>query len=327
MADIKVLISVIIPVYKVEAYLDRCLESVVNQTYRDLEIILVDDGSPDRCPRMCDEWAKQDGRIRVIHKENGGAAQARNAGMREAHGEYIGFVDSDDWIEPQFYEILLESAQTNKCNIVECRLECYTDEESVKHYTGEEFQTRLFSTEDALREIILERQFHQTPVNKLYKAELARSIAFPEGQICEDEVWTYQVLGKGKKLASLDVVLYHYFQSAGSVMRQDYSLKRLACVSAFEGRMEYMRQHFPSLYPLACKSYLSACFFHYQMLCRYPYVDPDGTERQNLHRRFLQGDFSLLLSQANAKYKLWYRLFRFFPTFTCKIRNLLNIGL
>ena len=103
-------ISVIVPVYKVEKYLDKCVESIVNQTYKNLEIILVDDGSPDNCPAMCDEWAEKDERIRVIHKENGGLADARNAGMDIATGDYIGFVDSDDWIEPNMYEVLLKNA-------------------------------------------------------------------------------------------------------------------------------------------------------------------------------------------------------------------------
>ena len=115
-------ISVIVPVYKVEKYLDRCVESIVNQTYKNLEIILVDDGSPDNCPVMCDEWAEKDERIRVIHKENGGLADARNAGMNIATGDYIGFVDSDDWIEPNMYEVLLKNALKYDADISRCGL-------------------------------------------------------------------------------------------------------------------------------------------------------------------------------------------------------------
>ena len=105
------LISVIVPVYKVEQYLDRCLQSIVNQTYKNLEIILVDDGSPDNCPQICDEWAKRDKRIKVIHTQNRGVSTARNIGIDVANGQYIGFVDSDDWIEEDMYEFLLK-----KCN-------------------------------------------------------------------------------------------------------------------------------------------------------------------------------------------------------------------
>ena len=105
------MISVIVPVYNVAAYLDRCVKSIVNQTYADLEIILVDDGSPDQCGTMCDNWAMKDKRIKVVHKENGGLSDARNAGIEVASGDYIGFVDSDDWIEPDMYQDLLEAVE------------------------------------------------------------------------------------------------------------------------------------------------------------------------------------------------------------------------
>ena len=112
------LISVIVPVYKVEEYLARCVDSILGQTYRNLEILLVDDGSPDRCGVMCDEYASRDSRIRVIHKENGGLSSARNAAIDVARGEYIGFVDSDDWIEPETYEALLDMALTEQVKLV-----------------------------------------------------------------------------------------------------------------------------------------------------------------------------------------------------------------
>ena len=113
-------ISVIVPVYKVEPYLDRCVESIVNQTYRDLEIILVDDGSPDACPAMCDAWAARDERIRVIHTSNGGAARARNLGLMQARGDYIGFADSDDILHPEMYQKLLHALEETESDIAEC---------------------------------------------------------------------------------------------------------------------------------------------------------------------------------------------------------------
>ena len=114
------LISVIVPVYKAEKYLDKCVQSIVNQTYKNLEIILVDDGSPDNCPEMCDEWAKKDSRIKVIHKENGGVSSARNAGLDNSFGDYIGFVDSDDFIENDFYECLYDNLVENGADISFC---------------------------------------------------------------------------------------------------------------------------------------------------------------------------------------------------------------
>ena len=114
------MISVIVPIYNVEKYVNKCVGSIVNQTYTNLEIILVDDGSPDRCPEICDEWAKKDSRIKVIHKKNGGLSDARNAGMKIASGDYIAFVDSDDWIAPEMYERLLMAIKNDNSDIAAC---------------------------------------------------------------------------------------------------------------------------------------------------------------------------------------------------------------
>ena len=124
------LISVIVPIYHVEQYLTRCVESLVNQTYSNFEIILVDDGSPDNCPKMCDDWAKKNSRIKVIHKENGGLSDARNAGMQIANGDVISFIDSDDWIDPKFFEVMLNVMQDDESDIVSCGVK-WVDEDGV----------------------------------------------------------------------------------------------------------------------------------------------------------------------------------------------------
>ena len=139
-------ISVVVPVYNVEEYLDQCVESLVGQTYKNLEVILVDDGSPDNCPAMCDEWAERDNRIKVIHKENGGVSSARNAALDIASGDYIGFVDSDDWIEPDMYEILIKNAKKYDADISRCaglfdycdRSEEYNEVSSCTVYKGKD---------------------------------------------------------------------------------------------------------------------------------------------------------------------------------------------
>ena len=323
---IKPLVSIIVPIYKVEPYLRRCLDSIVNQTYTNLEIILVDDGSRDSSPQMCDEWAKRDGRIKVIHKENGGAATARNRGIAAAVGEFTVFIDSDDWIEPTMFEILLSAMQEENPDIVECRLDWFDDGEEPCRYDGSPIARRRFDTEAALEELIRERCLHQTPVNKLYRTDLVKGIPFQEGCICEDEYWTYQVFGQAKSIEFLDVVLYHYYQSAGSVMRSRYSLRRLACIEAYQKRLEYVAMRFPRLVPVANRAYLGGCLFHYQMLTLHGDVDADGKERRRLHRRFCEGDWRGLIRQASWKYKLWYQLFRLMPNVTARLRNAFKIG-
>ena len=320
------MISVIVPVYNVEAYLDRCVGSIVGQTYKDLEIILVDDGSKDRSPQMCDEWARKDARIKVIHKENGGAATARNKGISIASGEYIVFIDSDDWIESSMFEVLLNAMQEEKADIVECKLDWFGDGEEPCRYEGSPIQRILYDTGGALEELIRERRLHQTPVNKLYRRELMKGIPFEEGRICEDEYWTYQIFGQAKKIMLLDVVLYHYYQSSGSVMRAPYSLKRLACIDAYEQRLEYVSKRFPKLVSLANRTYLGACIFHYQMLSLHCDVDVSGNERRQLHQRYCEGDWRGLVQQATWKYKFWYSLFRHFPNVTARLRNAFKIG-
>lgn len=124
-------ISIVVPIYKVEAFLDRCVASLVNQTYQNLEIILVDDGSPDRCGQICDEWAKKDARIRVIHKENGGLSDARNAGIGIATGKYIAFIDSDDWVSKLYIEKLYQIMQLENGDIAECEIVRTVGEEPV----------------------------------------------------------------------------------------------------------------------------------------------------------------------------------------------------
>ena len=320
------MISVIVPVYNVEAYLDRCVESIVKQTYHDLEIILVDDGSPDQCPQICECWAQRDSRIRVIHKKNGGLSDARNAGLAIANGEYIGFVDSDDVLHCMMYETLYKVLEKTRADLVECRFQKFTVDMPTSMAVHPNAVIKEYSPEEALRGLILGTTFHQTVWNKLYSHVLIKNKLFAVGKICEDEYWTYQILGSAQKIAAVDEALYYYFQRNDSIIHT-YNKKRLDCIEAWENRKDYMSLHFPLLYPLANKAYLFACLFHFQLLCRYPQADVDGVERQKLHRRFREGDFAMLLSQVNAKYKGWYWLFWHFPNLTCKIRNFLNIGL
>ena len=161
------LISVIVPIYNVEKYLDRCVDSIINQTYKNLEIILVDDGSPDNCPQMCDDYAKKDSRIKVVHKENGGLSDARNVGMEVATGEYVSFIDSDDYISLDFYETLLETIVDNDSDIVECGVVKFYEDNSFDKYS-DDLKVTNYDTVDGLEGLINENPFKQHVWNKLY---------------------------------------------------------------------------------------------------------------------------------------------------------------
>ena len=205
------LISVIVPVYKVEKYLDRCVQSIVDQTYRNLEIILVDDGSPDNCPAMCDAWAEKDKRVKVIHKENGGLSDARNAGMIAASAEYIGFVDSDDYISNGMYQLLYENLHTNDSDVAACGVEMVFEDgnpSSLLTKTGSCVMDRT----TAMEAIVQESWLKQPVWYKLYKADLIRDIPFPVGKYHEDVFWTWRVIARAEKVSVVDTPCYFYVQ-------------------------------------------------------------------------------------------------------------------
>lgn len=239
------LISVIVPVYRVEKYLDHCIRSITEQTYPNLEILLVDDGSPDGSGAICDHWAEKDSRIRVIHQQNAGAGAARNTALDAAAGELIAFVDSDDYLHPNMFRHL-HSLMKDGVDIAECEISLTeTDELSMDDGTGAEIL--VCDTEDALRLHIQDEIFRQTPPNKLYRQECVGDIRFPEGNLIDDEFFTYRVLGNARKLAHSSACMYAYRQQPGSAMHKPYSLGRLQGLDAKLQRLSYFEERFPGL--------------------------------------------------------------------------------
>lgn len=239
------LISVIVPVYRVEKYLDRCLQSIAGQTYRNLEIILVDDGSPDGSGAICDAWAARDSRIRVIHKENAGAGAARNTGLDVATGDIVSMIDSDDYLEVHMYEHLL-SLMKDGVDIAECDI-CWTERDDLPMEDGSQAEIRVCDVEDAMRLHIRDEIFCQTPPNKLYRREMIGDIRFPEGNLIDDEYFTYRVIGNARKLARSSACMYAYRQQPGSAMHKAFSLRRLQGLEAKVQRLEYLEKKMPSL--------------------------------------------------------------------------------
>lgn len=262
------LISVIVPIYNVEAYLNRCVESIVNQTYQNLEIILVDDGSPDKCPKMCDEWAIKDSRIKVIHKKNGGLSDARNAGMKIATGKYISFIDSDDYVALDFFETLLSVMEKENSDIAECNVvKFYEDGRSEKY--SDDLAITTFDTESALTGLIAENPFHQHVWNKLYKTQLVKDIPYAVGKLNEDEFWTYQVFGRAQKVSKINKTMYHYFQRSSSIMGESYNIRRLDALEGKANRQKYIEERFPSLATQAKIDFYGSCLFAYQCVLRF----------------------------------------------------------
>lgn len=320
-------ISVIVPVYNVEKYLDRCIESIVNQTYKNLEIILVDDGSPDNCPKMCDEWAKKDERIKVIHKENGGQGEARNFGIKESTGDYIGFTDSDDVIAENMYERLLSIAKKTNADAVQCALLKFLDFKQTEFdVDNRDVQLKALTPVEAVSELLKDKITSTCPAF-LLKKDLAKSVLFDLGIINEDVMWTYRICKNSNKTVLTNEVLYFYLQREGSTMNSAYSKKRFDALDADLFKADAIKKDFPELYGKAVRGYIGSCFYHYQTLCRLKKCDEYEEYKKIIHKRFCDADLNEAYKVTDLKYKVWYRLFIKCPGLTCKIRNILKIGL
>ena len=212
----KALISIIIPVYKVEKYLEKCIQSVINQTYENLQIILVDDGSPDNCGKICDEYAKKDHRIEVIHKSNGGLSDARNKGLEIAKGEYIGFVDSDDYIEADMYEVLYNLLKQYNADVSICNF--YTVSQGKISIKNADNGINEYNRIEILKEILLDKNIQSYAWNKLYKKELFDEIKYPIGKKYEDIGTTFYLLEKCNKVVVTGKSEYYYINRQDSIV-------------------------------------------------------------------------------------------------------------
>lgn len=238
-------VSVIVPIYKVEPYLKRAVDSILHQTYHNLEIILVDDGSPDQCGRICDDYAKEDNRITVIHKENGGLSDARNAGLDAAHGEYIVFVDSDDFIAEDYVETLMQCLKKYDADVAMCS---YAVTASVELDESIFKASRDETVEVCDRRELLNNLYdanHKDATyfivswNKIYKASLWQDVRFPKGRIHEDEATTYKIYDRAQKGVYLHRPLYGYFTAPSSITRDRFNIKRMQWMDALDDRIVY----------------------------------------------------------------------------------------
>lgn len=239
-------ITVIVPVYKVESYIDRCVESILSQSFRDFDLVLVDDGSPDGCPQICDAYAEKDDRITVIHKRNGGLSDARNAGinwaMEHSDSEWLAFVDSDDYIHPDYLKTLFETAEKEEADLVICDFVRVNEQGEIveKKHTFIDLVTedknRLFQ--------ILYSNWRVIPAwNKLYHKHIFDDLRFAFGKIHEDDFAIHHVLWNCRKAAIIPAGLYYYLQRANSIMKTETPKSRLDSLEAMIERYEFGLSH------------------------------------------------------------------------------------
>lgn len=236
------LISIIVPIYNVEKYLKQCINSIINQTYKNIEIILVDDGSPDKCGEICDEYSKKDDRIIVIHKKNGGLSDARNKGIDIANGEYLTFVDSDDFVENNYIEKLYNSIKLNNAKIAQCGISKVNESSEIIEKLCYE-ESFVKTSYEILNNWYGKHLIENVVVwNKMYAKELFKDIRFPVGKIHEDEFTTYKLIYFSKKVTIICNPLYNYRQNNDSIMGKKFSIKRLDLLEALEQRIQFFKE-------------------------------------------------------------------------------------
>lgn len=328
------LISVIIPVYKVEAYLAACVESVLAQTWQNFEIILVDDGSPDNCPKMCDEFAARDSRIRVIHKENGGLSSARNAGIDAAKGEYLAFLDSDDLWTPLFLERLYRAICETDADLAVClfrRFRCDPPTE-----LPETAQTITLTQKEAFEclfgvhnenMVVTSSKFYGkelfSPVNvnivvawnKLYHADSFREIRYPVGKLHEDEAVIHEILGHTQRVAWVEEAHYLYREAPNSITTAKFNLKRLDETYAKEQRIAFFKEH--GMQDLADRTkivYLNNLMRLHRTVLAEVEDRPAAKEAcKRLYQRFCELYSPSLIRDQGVKFHIRCFLFRYLP--------------
>lgn len=255
------LITVIVPVYNAENYLRKCVASICAQTHKNLEIILVDDGSSDGSGALCDMLALDDPRIFVIHKENGGAASARNAGLDAMHGDYVGFVDADDWTAPEMYEILLQRIVSENAQISCCGVAIVKGEEITEYCNANLDDQFTVGGDDAQLELIRFSRITNSMCDKLYTAEIFDGLRQRTDVYMDDLAVQYLCVAKAERVTYTARPLYYWYQSEYSVTRGHFSLRLFDWITSTEERLAFYQEHFPSCVPEAYNQYISLCMY------------------------------------------------------------------
>ncbi|MGA4516237.1 glycosyltransferase family 2 protein [Solibacillus silvestris] len=305
------LISIIVPIYNVEDFLHRCVDSILNQTYKNLEIILVNDGSPDQCGKICEEYAKLDNRVKVIHKENGGLSDARNAGIEVAEGQYLAFIDSDDWIHEEYIEILYELLRKTNSDISICNFLMTSTENFQVDNSKAELYT--YSNIKALEQLYNDEFYVQmvTSWGKLYKKNLFEGLSFPVGRVHEDEFTTYKLLYKANKVVLTTAKLLYYWQREDSIMGDRFNIKnKLDQIDALNERVEFF-----ALVGLddLCNRTNRRLFFSYWNVFKEKDMFSEKVIKDKFYRQFISFKKQLRKSKQSIVFKMFYESYFWAP--------------
>lgn len=276
-------VSVIVPIYKVENYLNRCVDSILNQTYKNIEVILVDDGSPDKCGEISDSYAINDSRVKSLHKENGGLSDARNYGMRYLTGEYVVFVDSDDWIKEEMIETLVGLAMDLKADIVQSGF-YYVYETYLLYddrYYSEDMLPIQLNKNELMREIVINERIKNFAWGKLYKTNLIKDLYFEKGVLFEDVFWAHKVMDRVDKYVICHKPMCYYLQRNDSIV-STYTVKNLDIIKGLKERHKFIEENYKELINESYKILTKTILLHYYLLNKNRDKDLDGYYRKEL---------------------------------------------
>lgn len=297
-------ISIIVPVYKVEDYVERCIKCIQAQTYTNWEAIFVEDGSPDHSGAICDKYALEDERIKVVHKENAGVAAARNTGLANATGEYIAFIDSDDYAHPRYLEVLMRLLVENDADLAICGYAL-----SMGSEIGEDKplgELELLNSSQAVAKIMENQQFC-SPWSKLYKKSLFENITYPEGAIYEDLGTAFEIFQAADRIVYQNIPLYYYFQVSESITRSEFHYGKLDEAKALKHQYEFVSKYFPELEDAAKYKYLYNVYGH--ILCLVKMDDEFGKQKYREFCEILQKDMQFFKGYKTLDGKQKFRCF------------------
>ena len=307
------LISIIVPIYNVEKYLKKCIESIINQTYKNIEIILVDDGSPDNCGIICDEYSQKDKRIIVIHKENGGLSDARNKGIDIAKGDYLTFIDSDDFVNIDYIEKLYNSIKLNNTKLAQCGISKVNENNEIIEKLNYD-ENYIKTSHEILNELYGKHLIENVVVwNKMYAKELFKNIRFAVGKIHEDEFTTYKLIYYSKNVAIVSDSLYNYRQNNASIMGRKFNIKRLNLLEALEQRIQFFwDKNEKDLYEKSVKVYLEQLRMYYIKTKKY--IRNSKEIQQDIKRKYkIEYKKFMKVKEKTFKQMLKGKIFYFCP--------------
>lgn len=321
------MISIIIPVYNAEDYMERCINSVIDQTYQDIEIILIDDGSNDRSGKICDKYQMIDNRVKVIHKENQGVSAARNTGIDIATGDFIGFVDADDYIEKDMYEYLYKIINQNNADIAICNYDNVNDNfhSSLGSYMS---KNMIMKSSEAIENVLKTNGFKGYLWNKLFRVELLKNNQKyirldPDISICEDLLFVCKCISRSKTIVYSPLIKYHYYNNKQSVLRSNFNRNNLSILKAYEQIEEIINE-----YPSARSSFVSNITVSYtnlmiQILESGHKNKIDYTRIKNVLKK--NWKTIALDSTVKNKYKVYCFMIVYMPNFFIKLKKILHI--